>query len=89
MVVFRKGGKVVRKDCIQIEEDRTKTALPYSYLGITLQISGTLFSLHIKERTIATIRAMQNGRNIGLLSVSMAVKLLPLKMLPVLTCGYN
>jgi hypothetical protein len=30
MVVFRKGGKVVRKDCIQIEEDRTKTALPYS-----------------------------------------------------------
>lgn len=74
---------MAKKDYVHIEEDRIKFASSYNYLGNSLQTSGPTFSLHIKGRTTAAIRAMHDVRNRGLLSLSTAVTLFTLKIVPV------
>jgi hypothetical protein len=50
MLVLNKWGNVANEDHIQIKGDRIK-------ITSSCLTSGTSFSLHIKERTIALIRA--------------------------------
>jgi hypothetical protein len=47
MMVFRKGGKVRHEDKIAYGRDYLKVVNSYKYLGITLQPSGTAFTMHI------------------------------------------
>jgi transposase-like protein len=47
LVEVRKGSKVANKDYIQTDEARIKITSSYKYLWITLQTSGTSFSLYV------------------------------------------
>jgi hypothetical protein len=58
-----------------------------TYLGITLQVSGTIFSVHIKERLAAAIRSINDIRLIHRTSLETAMKLFRTKVLPTLTYG--
>ena len=58
-----------------------------TYLGITLQVSGTTFSVYIKERLAATIRSISDIRLIHRLSLETAMKFFRTKVLPTLTYG--
>jgi hypothetical protein len=54
---------------------RTKVLPTLTYLGITLQVSGTTFSVHIKERLAAAIRSISDIRLIHRMPLETAIKL--------------
>jgi hypothetical protein len=59
----------------------------FTYLGITLQVSGTTFPVHIKERLAATIRSISGIRHVHRMSLETAMKLFRTKVLPTLIYG--
>ena len=65
---------------------RTKVLPTLTYLGITLQVSGTTFSVHIKEGLAAAIRSISDIRLINRMSLETAMILFRTKVLPTLTC---
>ena len=58
-----------------------------TYLRITLQVSGTTFSVHIKERLVAEIRSISDIMLIHRMSLETAMKLFRTQVLPTLTYG--
>lgn len=59
----------------------------FKYLGVTLQTTGTTFSLHIKERATATTKATYAIQKLQNLSLPTAMKLFKLKVMPAATYG--
>jgi hypothetical protein len=58
-----------------------------TYLGITLEVSGTTFSVHIKERLAAAIRSISDIRLLHRMSLETAMELFRTKVIPTLTYG--
>jgi hypothetical protein len=59
----------------------------FKYLGITVLTTGFTHMQHIRDRAIAAIRAMQDIKNLNLLSLNTAMKLFRAKIMPILTYG--
>lgn len=87
LVVFRKGGRLTEAENVKCNGKLLKRVNNFKYLGITIQTTGRSFRLHIRSRTVAATRAMNEIRNITQLSISTAMDLFRLKILPVLTYG--
>jgi hypothetical protein len=54
----------------------------YKYLGITIQVIGKSFSVHIRERLIAAVKCINDIKNLQLLSLKTAIRLFEVKVLP-------
>ena len=87
LVVFRKGGRLTDAENVKCNGQLLKRKSNFKYLGITIQTTGKSFRLHIRSRAVAATRAMNEIRNITQLSMSTAMDLFRLKILPVLTYG--
>lgn len=87
MMTFRKGGRPAALDRILYGEEPLERVSKFKYLGITLQMTGDNFTSHIKERAMAAIAAIHSIRNLRQLSMSTAMKLFDLKILPIVTYG--
>ena len=86
-MTFRKGGRRAANDIITLKQTAIKNVQNIKYLGITLQTQGTVFTLHIKERMTAAIKAIHSIKDIQRLSLDTAVTLFKLKIMPILTYG--
>lgn len=87
LVVFRKGGRLTEEENVKCNGKQLKRTSDFKYLGITIQTTGKSFRLHIRSRVMAATRAMNEIRNITQLSISTAMDLFRIKILPVLTYG--
>ena len=61
--------------------------LQVTYLGMTLQVSGTTFSVHIKERLAAAIRSISDIRHLYRMPLETAMKIFRTKALRTLIYG--
>lgn len=86
-MTFRKGGKNALKDQLLLGENKLTIVNQFKYLGICLQTTRTTFSIHIKEKATAAIRAMKDIPKPEKLSLTTAMKLFRAKIIPVLTYG--
>ncbi|KAJ4448600.1 hypothetical protein ANN_10619 [Periplaneta americana] len=87
LVVFRKGGRLTEEENVKCNGKQLKRTSDFKYLGITIQTTGKSFRLHIRSRVMAATRAMNEIRNITQLSISTAMDLFRIKILPILTYG--
>ncbi|KAJ4434486.1 hypothetical protein ANN_23048 [Periplaneta americana] len=87
LVVFRKGGRLTEEGNVKCNGKQLKKTSDFKYLGITIHTTGKSFRLHIRSRVMAATRAMNEIRNITQLSISTAMDLFRIKILPVLTYG--
>ncbi|KAJ4432101.1 hypothetical protein ANN_20715 [Periplaneta americana] len=87
LVVFRKGGRLNEEENVKCNGKQLKRKSDFKYLGITIQTTGKSFRLHIRSRVMAATRAMNEIRNITQLSISTAMDLFRIKILPILTYG--
>ena len=84
-MVFRRGGHLPKEDYIVCGGNILTPKRQVTYLGITLQVSGMTFSVHIKERLAAAIRSISDIRLMHRMSLETAMKLFRTKVLPTLT----
>jgi hypothetical protein len=82
-MLFRKGGRTA----VACEGDKLEMVSSFKYLGITVQTTGFTYTQHIKDRATAAIRAMQDIKNLNLLSLNTAMKLFGAKIMLILTYG--
>lgn len=87
LMVFRRGGRLTKEDYITCGRCTLTPKRQFTYLGITLQVTGTTFTVHIKERLAAALRGMSDVRQIQGMSLETAMKLFQAKILPSLTYG--
>ena len=87
LVIFRKGGRMAGRDEIYCKGRPLKRKNMYKYLGITLQMTAKSFSIHIRERLIGSVKAINDIKNIQQLSMETALRLFEAKILPTLTYG--
>lgn len=86
-MTFRKGGRRAANDIITLKHTTIKNVQNVKYLGITLQTQGTVFTLHIKDRMTAAIKAIHSIKDLHRLSLDTALTLFKLKIMPILTYG--
>lgn len=84
---FRRGGRLSKKDCFTCGDSVLEIVPSFKYLGVTLQTTGTTFTMHIKDRTTAAINSSYDIPMIQRLSLPTAMALLRLKVAPVATYG--
>jgi hypothetical protein len=87
LVVFRKGGRLSADDEIYCRGQPLRKKSIYIYLGITIQVTGKSFSVHIQERLIAAVRCINYIKHLQLLSLKTAIRLFEVEVLPTLTYG--
>jgi hypothetical protein len=87
LMVFRNGGKIPASTKITIEEQPVRITTDFKYLGITFQTSGRCFTKHITDRAIQAVIAINDIKNIQLLSLQTAMLLFRSKITPILTYG--
>lgn len=87
MMIFRNGGKAPAKAEINIRGQKIKISPDYKYLGVTLQPTAKCFTKHVTERAAQAIMAMQEIKNIRLLSLETAMKLFNAKIMPIVSYG--
>lgn len=85
-MVFRKGGRLAIDDNILHDKNKLEIVNSFKYLGVTLQTTGS-FRIHIKERTVAALKAIYDIQHIQKLSLKTAILLFNTKILPTLTYG--
>ena len=83
-LTFRRGGK---RSNFYVDGKRLNSVSNFTYLGITSQTRGSIFTMHINERVNAAIRAISDIYAIRKLSLETALKLFELKIDPVATYG--
>lgn len=86
-MTFRKGGRPAADDILYLEGEPLTRVNHFKYLGITFQTTGTTYTLHVKDKTIAAIRATNDISHLGQLSVESALKLFHAKISPIVTYG--
>ena len=69
LVVFRKGGRLAQTDEIYCRGVPLRKKNFYKYLGITVQLTGKTFSIHILERLNATVRSISNIEHLQRISL--------------------
>jgi hypothetical protein len=87
MMTFRKGGKQAITDRILYGEELLGLVTEFKYLGIIFQMNGRNVTNHVRERAASAIAASHGIKNLSQLSMTTAMKLFDLKILPVLTYG--
>jgi hypothetical protein len=87
LVVFKNGERLSADDEIYCRGQPLRKKNMYKYLGITIQVTGKSFSVHIQERLIAAVRCINDIKNLQLLSLKTAIRLFEVKVLPTLTYG--
>lgn len=87
LMVFRRGGRLPKTDFIVCGGHILTPTRQFAYLGFTLQVTGTTFSVHIKERLAAALRSISDIRHLQRMSLETAMKLFRVKVLPTLTYG--
>lgn len=87
LMVFRRGGRLAKDDYIVCGGHTLMPKQQFRYLGITMQVTGSTFSVHIKERLAAALRSINDIRHIQRMSINTAMELFRIKVLPALTYG--
>ena len=83
-MTFRRRG---RCGTLHIGETLLKSVTSLTYLGVTLQMQGNIFTHHINDRVNAATRAISDIKSIGKLFLQIALQLFELKVDPVATHG--
>jgi hypothetical protein len=86
-VIFRKGGRISTQDKVYLGNYPLQISIQYKYLGITFQTTGTCFSIHVKEKVVNAIKAINEINYLHRLSLKTAKKLFMAKIIPILTYG--
>lgn len=89
LVIFRRGGRIAEEDYILCKGQRLKTSNSYNYLGITMQTTGTTFTIHLREKIAAAVRCISDIKHLSLLSIETAMKLFEAKVVPTATYGID
>lgn len=84
MMIFRSAGPLKKVDIFMYNEKQLEIVNTFSYLGVTLQTSGTTFSKHIEKRFAQTITILHAFTDIHLLSLDNALKLFYMKFTPII-----
>ena len=84
---FRRGGRVAKNDHFKCGETALEIVPSFKYLGVTLQTTGTTFTMHIQDRTTAATNASYDIPNLQRLSLPTAMTLFRIKVAPVATYG--
>jgi hypothetical protein len=87
LVVFRKGGKVTESERIKCNGKPLQRVNHFKYLGLMIQTTGKSFRIHLRSRMVAAVRAMNDIKDIKLISLGTAMQLFRLKVVPTLTYG--
>ena len=87
MVVFRKGGRLAQTDKIYCRGVPLRKKNFYKYLGITVQLTGKTFTVHIQERLNAAVRSISDIEHLQRISLKTAMRLFDAKIVPTLTYG--
>ncbi|PSN45027.1 hypothetical protein C0J52_23366 [Blattella germanica] len=87
LVVFRKGFRPARNDDIYCKGTPLKKAKTCRYLGITIQSTGTSYQKYVQEKAVAAIRAINDIKNLRLLSLETAIRRFNAKIEPMITYG--
>ena len=81
---FRRGGK----QALFYHKSRPLTTVThFKYLGVVFQTPGNVFTLHVKERAVAAVKAMNDIKKLSKLSFSTAIKLFHAMISPIATYG--
>ena len=83
-MTFRRGG---RCGTFYMGEIPLKSVISFTYLGVTLQMQGNIFTHHINDRVNAATRAISDIKSIGKLFLEIALQLFELNVDPVATHG--
>jgi hypothetical protein len=86
-VIFRKGGRNSMQDKVYLGNYPLQISNQYKYLGITFQTTGTCFSIHVKEKAVNAIKAINEIKYLRRLSLKTGNKLFMAKIVPILTYG--
>jgi hypothetical protein len=76
-MTFRRGG---RCETFYIGTKQLKSVTNFKYLGVTFQIPGNVFTLHLNEPLNATLKALNDIKHLNKLSLTTAIKLFQLKV---------
>ena len=85
LVVFRKGGRLTQTDKIYCRGFPLKNNNLYKHLGITVQTTGKMFSIHIQERLYTAVRSISDIDKLQRISLKTAMRLFEAKIVPTLT----
>jgi hypothetical protein len=64
LVVFRKGGTLAAGDDIHCKGMPLNKQNHYRYLGITIQLTGKMFGVYLRERIVRAIRSINEITNL-------------------------
>jgi hypothetical protein len=87
MMTFRKGGRQAITDRILSGEEPLELVTEFKHLGIIFQMNGRNSTNHVRERAASAIAASHGIKNLSQLSMTTAMKLFDLQILPLLTYG--
>lgn len=87
LMVFRRGGRLKKDDYIVCDGHILTPKRQFKYLGITMQVTGTTFTFHLKERLAAALRSVSDIRHLQRMSLKTAMELFRVKVVPTLTYG--
>lgn len=84
---FRRGGRLAAKDTFHLQGSEIKFVSNFTYLGISLGVTGFAFRRHIEERTRKAMVAASIIKNPQKLSMRVANRLFDIKVAPSATYG--
>jgi hypothetical protein len=87
LVVFRKGGKVTESVRIKCNGKHLQRVNHFKYLGLTIQTTRKSFRIHLRSRMVAAVRAMNDIKDMKLITQGTAMQLFRLRVVPRLTNG--
>ncbi|KAJ4437583.1 hypothetical protein ANN_17728 [Periplaneta americana] len=82
-------GRAAVNDVIMYGKESLTRVPHFKYLGITMQMQGNVYTLHVMERAAAAVIAMNGIKNLHKISLSTAMKLFELKITPIITYGID
>ena len=88
-MTFRKGGRRKTTETITLKGEDLTVTNAFKYLGVTIQTTGNTFGIHVKEKAITAIRAINDIGHIQQISLEVAMKLFRAKIVPILTHGVH
>jgi len=86
-IKFRRGGKVARSDELRLYGNALRFVNSFTYLGVTLTVTGKSFSKHIAERFRKALISLNSIKNLRDLSLKTALELFDIKIAPCASYG--
>jgi len=84
---FRRGGRSAVKDELRLGGESLRYVNNFTYLGVTLSVTGNSFTRHVDERVRKAMVAFTSIKNPKKLSVSTALQLFNMKIAPTASYG--